>query len=249
MSSGPARARVRAKTIAALFTLAIACAFPATAAPGADVVAASGKLTDEDFYRLVSCAAPPGGACARPALRWKPTARSSRARRIDPVYVGRQRPRAEAALTRAIGELNAAGARFRLSRVPNHHDRAEIVVYFLDLAPDTVIDGTGLGWVDGVAIDEVATLIAVDPEQTRILAAAIVVTTGLETKSFEAAILTALTRAMGLATEIDAPAYDGLSVLAHGSTAATRLGPQDLVALRQLYAAPPAMTGDNRCPT
>ncbi|MCB1350491.1 MAG: hypothetical protein KDK11_18330, partial [Maritimibacter sp.] len=173
------------------------------------------------------------------ALRWETDGAIRVAlRRIDPVYVGRQRPRAEAALTRAIGELNAAGARFRLSRVPNH-DRAEIVVYFLDLAPDTAIDGTGLGWVDGVAIDEVATLIAVDPEQTRILAAAIVVTTGLETKSFEAAILTALTRAMGLATEIDAPAYDGLSVLAHGSTAATRLGPQDLVALRRLYAAPP----------
>lgn len=239
MSSGPVRTRVRAKTIAALLTLAVTFAFPAHAAPGADVVAASGKLTDEDFYRLVSCAAPPGGACARPALRWETDGAIRVAlRRIDPVYVGRQRPRAEAALTRAIGELNAAGARFRLSRVPNH-DRAEIVVYFLDLAPDTAIDGTGLGWVDGVAIDEVATLIAVDPEQTRILAAAIVVTTGLETKSFEAAILTALTRAMGLATEIDAPAYDGLSVLAHGSTAATRLGPQDLVALRRLYAAPP----------
>ena len=233
MSRGPAATRVFA---AALAVCIVPLPAMVRATPAEDVVAAPGTLGDAAFYRLVSCAAPPGGDCARPAVRWRTESPIRVAlRRIDPVFVGRQRPRADAALTRAIGELNGAGARFRLSRVAAN-DRAEIVLYFLDAAPDGTIAGTGIDWVDGAEIDDIATLIAVDPERTRIRAAAIVATPALETRAYEAAVLTALTRAMGLATAMDAPAYDGLSVLAHGVHEATRLGPQDIVALRRHYA-------------
>lgn len=232
MISRPALARVLAPVTAAFVSLA------ATALADDTVVAAPGRLTDDDFYRLVSCGAPPGGDCAHDPLRWQ-AERPIRValRRIDPGFVGRQRPRAQAALTRALRELNAAGAAFHLARV-GPADRAEIAVYFLDLDRGDTIAGTGIEWVDGATIDEIATLIAVDPGRTRILGATIVVATALETADFEAAMLTALTRAMGLTTQVDAPAYQGVSALAYGSRATTRLGPQDLVALRRHYPGP-----------
>lgn len=202
------------------------------------MVAAPGILADGDFHRLVGCAAPPGEDCTRPMLRWRTESPIRVAlRRIDPGYLGRPKQRADAALTQALRELNAAGARFRLARV-GPADRAEIAVYFLDLDTGDTIAGTGIDWVDGTAIDDIATLIAVDPDRTRILGAAIVVSAGVETRAFEAAMLKALTRVMGLTTEVGGTAYAGLSALAHDSYTATRLGPQDLAALRRHYAAP-----------
>ena len=237
MIPGPALARVLARVCAPVCVpvCSVLLLLGAAPAPAADVVAAPGRLSDSDFYRLVSCAAPPGGACARPMLRWRSESPIRVAlRRIDPGYLGRPKQRAEAALTRALRELNATGARFHLARV-GPADRAEITVFFLDLDPGVSISGTGIDWVDGAQIDEIATLIAVDPDRTRILGASIVVAAGLETKAFEAAMLKALTRAMGLTTEVAGTAYQGISPLAHDSYAATRLGPQDLTALRQHY--------------
>lgn len=232
MISRPALARVLAPVTVVLVSLA------ATALADDTVVAAPGRLTDDDFYRLVSCGAPPGGDCAHDPLRWE-AERPIRValRRIDPGFVGRQRPRALAALTRALRELNAAGAAFHLARV-GPADRAEIAVYFLDLDHGDTIAGTGIDWVDGATIDEIATLIAVDPGRSRILSAAIIVGAELETQAFEAAMLKAMTRAMGLTTEIDAPGYASVSALAHAELAATELGPQDRAALRLHYAAP-----------
>ncbi len=218
--------------------LAVLLALVAGGSRAQEAVAVSGRLSDADFYRLVSCAAPPGGACAAPALRW-PAERPIRValRRIDPAYVGRRKPRAEAALTQALRTLNAAGAGFRLARV-GPADPAEIAVFFLDLAAGQPIAGTAIAWVDGQALDRVATLIAVDPDRTRIRGAVIVAGASLETAAYEAAMLKSLTRAMGLMTEIDGPVYAEVSVLARARPGATRLGPQDLAALRRHYAAP-----------
>lgn len=231
MICGPALARVLAPVCAVMMSVS------ATAVPAADVIAAPGRLSDGDFYRLVACAAPPGGDCTRPMLRWQ-VERPVRValRRIDPAYLGRPRLRAEASVTQALRELNASGSPVRLARV-GPTDRAEIGIYFLDLAGSGTIAGTGVDWVDGAEIDGMATLIAVDPDQTRILGAAVVVTRDLETAAFEGAMLKALTRSLGLTTEVAAPAYAGLSALAHDSYTATRLGPQDLAALHRHYPA------------
>ena len=227
MSRGPALARVGAAALAVL----------PSAAQAEDPIAVAGRISDADFYRLVSCAAPPGGDCIRPALRWR-VDRPIRValRQIDPAYVGRRKYRAEAALTRALQELNAAGAGFRLARV-GAGDPAEIEVFFLGLAAGAIIAGTGIGWVDGSEIGEISTRLAVAPGAETIDRAAIAVSTSLETSAYEAAILKALTGAMGLTTEVEGPAYDGLSALARGEHGVTRLGPPDIAALRRHYAA------------
>lgn len=232
MRRGPAVTRVVAALLAALTALT------ATSA-GAETIAAPGTLSDAAFHRLVGCAAPPDGACSTEPIRWDRGQRIRVAlRQIAPGYLGRKRPRADAALTRAVDELNAAGANLRLSRVPATAP-AEIVVHFLDLAEGAAISGTGLDWVDGTQIDRIATLIAVAPDTPRIHRAAIVVASTLETRDYEAEVLKALTRAMGLTTEVSGAAYAGLSVLApapEDGAAPTRLAPQDIAALRLHYA-------------
>ncbi len=204
-------------------------------AAGAEPLALPGRVSDTDFYRAASCAAPPGGACTAPLLRWD-TEKPIRValRPLDPAYTGRRKPRAEAALTRAVQQLNGAGAGFHLAEV-GPRNRAEISVHFLGVSPGGTVEGTGLGWADGAAIGEVSTRLAVDPETGRIHAAAVLVSTGLATAAYEAALLSALTGAMGLTTELRAPAYDGLSALARAGAAPTRLAPQDAAALRLHY--------------
>ncbi len=216
---------------AAAFAFALALPWGATADP----LALPGRLSDADFYRAASCGAPPGEPCTGPLLRWN-TEKPVRValRPLAPAYAGRRKPRAEAALTRALQELNATGAGFRLTRV-GARDLAEISVYFLGVAPGDTIAGTGIGWVDGAAIGEVSTRLAVDPETGRIRAAAVLVSTGLATAAYEAALLAALTGAMGLTAEISAPAYNGRSTLARQGTAPIRLAPQDAAALRLHY--------------
>jgi len=215
-----------------------AVALPASAMQAGDAVAVPGRLSDADFYRLVSCAAPPGGECTKPVLRWS-AERPIRValRQIDPAYLGRRKHRAEAALTRALQALNAADAGFRLARV-GPTDRAEIAVYFLDLETGDTIAGTGIEGVDGAEIGATATRLQIEPDSERIRGAAIVVSTSLETSAFEAAMLKQMTRAMGLMTELDAPAYAGLSALAYATHTLTHLGLQDIAALRRHYAAP-----------
>lgn len=202
------------------------------------VVEAPGRLADEDFHRLVACAAPPGGECTQPLLRW-PTERPIRValRRIDPAYLGRPKQRADAALTRAVQALNGADAGFRLARVPADVP-AEIEIYFLDVAAgDTLTDGAIPG-LDGFAVGEVSSRLAVDTEHDQIRRAILVVSTTLPTPAYEAAMLSALTRTMGLMAIVTGPAYDRKSVLAADTGGLTELAPQDIAALRRHYATP-----------
>lgn len=233
--AGPDAGRGRCRRTRA--GLALGLALTASATLAEDAIAVTGPLTDEDFYRLVSCAAPPGGACTGPVLRWD-AERPIRAslRRIDPGYLGGRKYRAEAAFTRAVRELNAAGAGFRLARVAPDVP-AEIGVYFLDLVDGAPIAGTGVDWVDGADVDRITTRVAVDPAGGLIRAAVIVASAALETTAYETAVLAQLTRAMGLMTAVASPAYRGVSVLADDPAGTTRLAPQDITALKRHYAA------------
>jgi hypothetical protein len=40
----------------------------------AGIVESSGPLTDEEFYRLIACAASPGGRCRKTMLHWSEAA-------------------------------------------------------------------------------------------------------------------------------------------------------------------------------
>jgi len=201
-----------------------------------EAIEAPGILPDDAFFRLVACAAPPGGACQKPLARWEATRPIRVAlRQIDPAFLGRKKLRANAALERALQELNGAEAGFRLARVAPDA-RAEIEVFFLDLEAGEEITGTGIVGVDGAELAAASTRILFNHSTGLIERAAIVVSTTLETPVYESAMLEELAQAMGLSTEIGGPAYAGVSVFAAGDSTVTALGTQDLMALRRHYA-------------
>jgi hypothetical protein len=199
-------------------------------------VEARGILSDDDFYRLVACAASPGEACPAPMLRWEVNRPIRVAlRRIDAAFIGRRAKVADAALALGLRQLNALKAGFRLARVPAG-EIAEIEVFFLDIPPGTPISGTGIDGVDGMPLDGASAFVMADLESGHIEDAAIVVSSALETEAFGPAMLTQLFRAMGLTTRIAGSAYSGVSVLGEQDKTAKALGLQDIMALRRHYA-------------
>lgn len=92
----------------------LALALPA---PAAEIVQISGKLSDQDFYRAVACAAPPGGACTQDLVHWSKTdmarltiGRDAATLAANPALG----PRVEQAVAAAVSAVNAAGGGLRL---------------------------------------------------------------------------------------------------------------------------------------
>ena len=52
------------------FVLAVLTMVIGTAASAQEWVASRGQLDDNTFYHQIACAAQPGGACAKPIVRW-----------------------------------------------------------------------------------------------------------------------------------------------------------------------------------
>lgn len=208
------------------------------ALPAQEYVTAPGVLTDKDFFRAAACAAPPGGECQKPFVRWD-TSHPIRIalRGIDPAYIGRRAKVAAAAFTLGVRALNKAGAiaGFHLAKV-RPTDRAEIELWFLGLPRGAPIAGTGVEGVDGARLGGATTRVLFNHDTGFIERAVIVFSTSLSTAEFQPVMLEELTQALGLMTDIKSPAYDGVSVLAQDSNAAKALGLQDIVALKRLYA-------------
>lgn len=202
-----------------------------------EYVESAGVLTDDAFYRLVSCAAPPGGDCQKEEVRWMRENRPIRVslRQIDPAYLGGKAKRAEAALVRAAQELNRIDAGFRIALVDEAAE-AEIEVFFLDIERGQPIAGTGITGVDGSTLGGASTRVLFSRETGEILRVAVVFSTTLGIQSYESVMLEELAQAMGLMTDIRNPYYDDKSIFSQDSNAMKTLGFQDEMALRRHYA-------------
>ncbi len=207
-------------------------ALPASAQ---DYVATSGPLDDDAFYRLVACGAAPGGACAKPFLRW-PVSRPVTVGfdRIDRAYLGGRQKRARAALSRAVQYLNQSGAAVRLEE--RGDGPLDVRVLLLDTDGSAPLSGTGVAGLDGAVLRGARVQVWAGADGL-IDRAVIAFSTNLHIRHYESVMLEELTQALGLMTDIRNPAYDGLSVLAQDSNAARTLGPQDIMALRRHYSS------------
>lgn len=208
------------------------------AAPAAalEFVETSGKLSDDAFYSLVSCGAAPGGPCAEQMVRWSARNASDLRVVLDPIHPDYPKALAKemsAALDLAIAEINASGAALNLRRVPTGHG-APLTIYLTPAGEGEPIYGTGLDGIDDEIIGAgLATVWWND--RSEITSAYIVMAGDLPADQVRSVMLEELAQAMGLLTDIRNPAYDDSSVFSEDSNEVTRLGPQDLMALRRHY--------------
>lgn len=226
------------RAAAAALALLLA-ALPAAAAED-DFVVTEGLLSDEDFYRLVACGAAPGKPCAMPFLRW-PRAQARAlgvALRPAPPGIPAVRMRAlSRALDLAIAEINGVGAAIMLRRLGSEAE-APVTVQVTPARMGEPIRGTGIEGVDG---DEIgAALVTVWWNRPpAITAAAIVIASDVPLAELRSVMLEELTQALGLLTDIRNPAYEGVSIFSEDANTATRLGPQDRMAILRHYPPPP----------
>lgn len=211
----------------------LAGASGATAAE--DYIETTGPLSDEDFYRLVACAAPPGAPCGKKTVHWS-TARPLRVQltRIDRAFLGGKQKRARAALTRAIRYINRTGAGISLTEVPEGAE-ADIRIYLVDTDGTTPITGTGIKGVDGTTVTGARVIVWSRSDSQLIQRAQIVFGTRLHIRHYESAMIEELTQALGLLTDIRNPDYLGKSVFSQDDNLSKDLGPQDVMALRRHY--------------
>ncbi len=201
-----------------------------------EFVETKGRLSDDDFYRLVSCGAAPGGDCRELVVRWRPTAISDLRVVLNPVPPDYPKALAKAmlaALDQAIAEINASGSSLRLRRVPTGHG-APLVVYLTAARTGEPIRGTGIEGIDGEVIGGGLTTVWWN-DSNEITNAYIVMSGDLPLPQVRSVMLEELTQAMGLMTDIRNPDYDDFSIFSEDSNSVTRLGPQDLMALRRHY--------------
>jgi len=215
------------------FFLCLAMASAAAAAE--DFIETTGPLSDEAFYRLVACAAPPGEPCRKPLLHW-PTDRPLRVQmaRIDHAFLGGKQNRARAALVRAVQFINRAGAGISLEQVPPDAE-ADIRIYLIDTDGTAPIAGTGIKGVDGTTVTGARVTVWSRSDTHMIRRAQIVFGTLLDIRHYESAMIEELIQGLGLLTDIRNPDYHGRSVFSQDDNESKDLGPQDIVALHRHY--------------
>jgi hypothetical protein len=203
--------------------------------PGAaqEFIAVPDFISDEAFYRLVACAAPPGGDCAKPFIRW-PRERRLQLRvgiaQIDEGFATYRLDLVDRAVDRAIAEINGAGAHLFLERA--YEGPYDIPIHLVDAPEGGAIEGTGVPELDGTSIS--IGRVALRSRGERITGAAIAISADIRRREIASVVLEELVQAMGLVTDVLSPAYAD-SIFSEDSNSTTRLRGQDAAALRRHY--------------
>lgn len=191
------------------------------------------RLSDDAFYRLVACAAPPGGQCAKPEIRWSEERRVSLTvgiAQIDAGFPNYKLDLVENAIDRAIAQINASGAYLVLERI--YEGDPDIALYLLDTGQDGTISGTGNEELDGSDLS--IGRVAIRSIGGEIQEAAIAISRDIQRREIASVVLEELVQALGLPTDIQSPAYLD-SIFNENSNAVVWLRGQDAMALRRHY--------------
>lgn len=216
--------------------LALAFCLCAGFACAQESIRTDGPVSDENFYRLVSCAAPVSGGCQKEIVRWSAKDAQSLTigfAKIDSGYPASLRRVADQALDLAITELNSSGAKLVLSR-STETDNLDIDVFLLGIRQGDIIRGTGLYPLDGAQIEAAKLQIWWRADRT-LRKGAIVLANDIDPDEMVSIMLEEVTQTMGLLTDVDSDYYETRSIFCETSNQLTQLGPQDIMALRRHY--------------
>lgn len=211
--------------------LAAVAVLPPAAAQ--EYVAVRGPLGDEDFYRVVACAAEPGADCRKPFLRWPLPRRADLTVALaSGTADGVSRDLYEHGLDAAMREINAQEAGVRVRRVDG---LADITVHVVATPPGQVMRRTGVEDFDGLVLP--LALVTVRARGSDIRSARIAVSAHAGVEELPSLLLEEIVQGLGLITDIHGAAYRG-SIFAENGNTVTRLAGQDAMALRRHYKEP-----------
>lgn len=213
----------------------VALAFAVQTAAAETVIRLDRTVAAAEFHRAVACGARLGGACQQPLVHWGQKSRRDLRIALLPAEPGFSAPKArlvEAAVDRAIAEINAVGADLRLRRVaPGEAPQIRIQMSALREGQKTkgvagFPDGVTLGvasfqvyWADNKLLDRAAILVAAD----------------IASRDIDSVMLEEIVQSLGLMADIEGAAYAGRSIFDQNANSITRLTGQDAAAIRQHY--------------
>ncbi len=214
--------------------IAVVALVATSAANAQEYISTDGRLSDDQFYQLVSCAAAPDAKCQKPVVKWsKRNARRLTVgiTRIDPGIPTARVAQVEAAAKNAIAELNGSGAGIHFEY---SEKRPKLPILMLDVPQRTTLQGTGISGLDGNTIDAAYVHIWWN-NGLRIQRGAIVISTGLRSSAIKSTVLEEITQGLGFLTDIENPYYTNRSIFSENGASVTQINGQDLMALRRHY--------------
>jgi hypothetical protein len=220
--------------------LVLALILMANGAAAQEFITTNAPLSDTDFYRLVSCAAPLGGDCQKELVRWSPADAQDISIGIVQVEDGYPEVTAQlaiAALNSAIAQLNAADASLHVTLSDNIL-KPDIGIHLLTIVEGDAIRNTGLDPLDGEIIEAAKTQLWWRDDLS-LIEGAIVFGKDIDPDDLPSIMLEEVTQSMGLLTDIGGPFYQTRSIFSESSNQLTTLGTQDVMALRRHYPKSP----------
>ncbi len=205
-----------------------------------DFVQTVGKLSDTDFYRLVSCGALPGGACQAPPIQWPEDKRANLTigfAQRDAGFPSRTARASLLGLRNAIRQINRLNTGLRLVESPPGAV-ADILIYLQDIPQGGRISGTGMRGLDGVQI-EIGRFHVQWDRNRNITRAGIVLSGDLAPHDAASVILEEIVQSLGLVWDLRNPAYRNRSIFDEDSNSIVALRGQDAMAIRTHYGAMP----------
>ena len=216
--------------------LVLALLLTANGAAAQEFITANAPLSDTDFYRLVSCAAPLGGDCQKELVRWSPTNAqdvSIGIVQVEDGYPENVAQLASEALASTIAQLNAVDAKLHVT-LWDKEIKPDIGIHLLNIVEGDAIRNTGLNPLDGEII-EVAKVQLWWRDDFTLIKGAIVIGKDIDPADVTSIVLEEVTQSMGLLTDIGGHYYQRRSIFSESSNQLTALGAQDVMALRRHY--------------
>jgi hypothetical protein len=209
------------------------CALPLAAQ---EYIQTNARLSDADFYRLVSCAAAPGAECRKRVIFWPEHKRAA----LSVGYVsktGAIHPWQERlytwALEHAVAEINRVGGGITLRVVPMAEGGLrDIALHVVDTRPGGVMQGTGEPALEGRVLP--LAQVVVQARGQWIERAVISISVDTPRRAIASVVLEEIVQALGLMTDIRSPVYRK-SIFAEDSNSGTRLLGQDAMVIRRHY--------------
>ena len=193
-------------------------------------------LSDDAFYRLVACAAPPGADCSKPMIYWPQDKRS--ALRVGfvtktPALAPWQERIYTRAFMEAVAEINKVCGGIQLKvAAPTDTIPPDIALHVLDTRPGEEMVNTGVPVLEGRVLS--LGQVMVRARNSWIDQAVISMSVDTPRRAIASVVLEEVVQALGLMTDIRSPVYRR-SVFSEDSNSGTRLRGQDAMAIRRHY--------------
>ena len=219
----------------AILILLISTSFVPIAQAQTDYVKVYRKLSDTEFYRLVTCGAPPGGECRIKPAKWSSRDVANLTVRItkaDNGFPRRGKKIAQTSVERAVREINNTGSSVKIKHIES--GTPDISIELVDTDERPIMPLTG-NWAQDVHRINVGAYYSPFLKGNRIVKCDIAVSNLLDHGVMHSIILEEMVQCLGLRFDVWGKAYRNRSIFSERSNRTKRLVKQDAAIIRLHY--------------